>query len=641
MTKHDPAAVRRTGKTIVREAIDHAQPLPNGKVTTDDPNKAATFPHGFEMRPDGLYRSGRSEKEKPLWIAGHFEVVAESRPKGNDAWGLLLRWQDRDGVTHMWNMPRAMVAGDAAELRAHLAACGLEVSNASGARTALVDFLMRVKTRNRVRTVPRVGWHFSTNAPPAFVLPGQVCAVPGAAESLLLDMDTPPTIYGSRGTTAEWKNQVTAQCLGNDRLLFAVSLAFAGPLLALVGEEGGGFHLRGDSSLGKTTALHVAASVWGAPTGPDAYVRQWRATGNALEGAAAAHNDGLMPLDEIGQADLRDLGEIAYMVTSGQGKARMQDRGGLRPTATWRVLFLSTGEESLADAMSRANRTVKAGQEVRFLDLPADAGAGHGLFQALHGKLDGDDFSRVLRAAIQDQHGTAGPAFLHWLVHRMADDPTYAPETLKPRLRTLTQSLTPAGADGQVHRAAGRFALVALAGELATEASVTGWPPGAAEAATAACFNAWLIMRGSTGSREAQHLIAAVRRYLVQHGAVRFETIEKAKDDGGQIEPTPPDTRTINRAGWKWQETDDDTGVVRWNYGFVPEVFASDICAPLGMEPNEARRKLEAAKLLQVEDRGGKRRRTIRKSVPGAGRVELVALVPTILDSGDDEPQAA
>lgn len=640
MTRYDAAAAGRGGKADVRLAIAKAETVTKGGTTTDDPNKVAIFPHGFEMHPDGLYRSGGSEKEKPLRIAGHFEVVAESRPKGNDAWGLLLRWRDRDGVTHIWNMPRAMLSGDATELRARFAACGLDVSNASGARTALIDFLMRVRTPNRVRTVPRVGWHFSTNAPPAFVLPGQVCAVPGAAESLLLDMDPLPAIYRNRGTLAEWRTQVAAPCLGNDRLLFAVSLAFAGPLLALVGEEGGGFHLRGDSSLGKTTALHMAASVWGAPTGPDAYVRQWRATGNALEGTATAHNDGLMPMDEIGQADPREVGEIAYMLASGQGKARMQDRGGLRHTASWCVLFLSTGEEALADLMARAGRAVKAGQEVRFLDLPADAGAGHGLFQTLHGKPDGNDFSRVLRAAIQDQHGEAGPAFLRWLVRRMANDPTYAPEKLTPQLRTLTQSLTPPRADGQVHRAAGRFALVALAGELATEAGVTGWPPGAAEAAAAACFNAWLIMRGSTGSREAQHLIAAVRRFVGLHGAARFETIEKAKDDGGQIEPTPPDTRTINRAGWKWTEA-DDKGVVRWSYGFVPEIFASEICAPLGMEPIEARRKLDKAGLLQVEDRGGKHRRTRRTPVPGHGRLDLVVLVPTILDSGDDEPQAA
>ena len=39
----------------------------------------------------------------------------------------------------------------------------------------------------------------------------------------------------------------------------------AAPFLALLNEEGGGFHLAGDSSKGKTTAARLALSVWGDP----------------------------------------------------------------------------------------------------------------------------------------------------------------------------------------------------------------------------------------------------------------------------------------------------------------------------------------------------------------------------------------
>jgi uncharacterized protein (DUF927 family) len=54
-------------------------------------------------------------------------------------------------------------------------------------------------------------------------------------------------------------------------------------LASLVGEDSGGFHLRGASSSGKTTALNAAASVWG---DPDNYTRLWRSTVNGLEGLA-------------------------------------------------------------------------------------------------------------------------------------------------------------------------------------------------------------------------------------------------------------------------------------------------------------------------------------------------------------------
>ena len=61
-----------------------------------------------------------------------------------------------------------------------------------------------------------------------------------------------------------------------------------GSLLSLVGMEGGGFHLKGESTDGKTTVMKAAASVYGYP---DRYSQTWRATGNAIEGIASRRND--------------------------------------------------------------------------------------------------------------------------------------------------------------------------------------------------------------------------------------------------------------------------------------------------------------------------------------------------------------
>jgi putative DNA primase/helicase len=47
-----------------------------------------------------------------------------------------------------------------------------------------------------------------------------------------------------------------------------------------------------------------------------------------------------------------------------------------------------------------------------------------------------------------------------------------------------------------------RFALVGAAGEMATEAGLTGWPTGESERAARACFNAWLAARGGIGNGE-------------------------------------------------------------------------------------------------------------------------------------------
>ena len=75
-----------------------------------------------------------------------------------------------------------------------------------------------------------------------------------------------------------------------------------GPLLkhAQQQETGrAGIHLIGDSSQGKTTALHVAGSIWGSP----GFVRTRRATSNGLEATSNALNDALLILDEISECD--------------------------------------------------------------------------------------------------------------------------------------------------------------------------------------------------------------------------------------------------------------------------------------------------------------------------------------------------
>ena len=83
--------------------------------------------------------------------------------------------------------------------------------------------------------------------------------------------------------------------MGNSRLVLAVSCAFAALLLHPAGAESGGLHFVGESSTGKTTALKVAASVFGAPD----YLQRWRATTNGLESLARLRSDTLLVLDEL------------------------------------------------------------------------------------------------------------------------------------------------------------------------------------------------------------------------------------------------------------------------------------------------------------------------------------------------------
>lgn len=244
---------------------------------------------------------------------------------------------------------------------------------------------------------------------------------------------------------------------GSSTLAFSIVAGFTGPFLAPAGEESGGFHLKGGSSTGKTTALAAAASIWGRSHD------SWRTTDNAGEGLARGTCDTLLCLDEISQADPRVVDAIAYMFANGAGKSRMKRDATNRDVITWRITFLSTGEKGLGEKLAEANRRAQAGQGVRAIEIPADAGAGLGLFEDLHGAPDGDAFSRRIKAAAAAHRGHAGRSFLEKVVPQIQK---LAKLVMEARDR-WRDKYCPAGADGQVKRAAVRFGLVAAVGELA------------------------------------------------------------------------------------------------------------------------------------------------------------------------------
>ena len=177
--------------------------------------------------------------------------------------------------------------------------------------------------------------------------------------------------------------------------------------------ESGIVHLSGNSSRGKTTALRAAVSAWGPPSEAK---RSWRATTNGLEGIAAAHNSTLLTLDELHQVAAKEAGPAALMLANGEGKIRADQHGESRRAKTWCTLVLSSGECSLADRITASGgRRITAGQEVRFLNLKADERA-FGCFDDLHDEADGKAFAERLAAACEQAYGTAGPAFVEFVM---------------------------------------------------------------------------------------------------------------------------------------------------------------------------------------------------------------------------------
>lgn len=486
----------------------------------------------FRVDGRGVWFEGYDREGNKLpaqWICDPLEIVAETRNEANTEWGVLLEFADRDGNAKRWAMPRRMLAGDGAEYRAILMDMGLNIDPSSSAKQRLASYIQTARSEDRARCTSRIGWHGD-----AFVLPDQTI---GAADDLTI-FQTDGSIeshFKQRGTLADWQRELAALCVGNSRLTFCVSAAFAGALLRFSGQSSGGFHLMGNSTVGKTTALRAAASVFG---GRD-YMRSWRATSNAMESTAAQHSDGLLILDEIGQVEPREVGDIVYMIGNEQGKGRATRNATAKPVLTWRLLFLSSGEKTLASIMGEANKMAKAGQDVRLATVPADAGCGYGLFEELHGCASSKELAdRVTRAASL-YHGVAALEFIRYVSGRADEMHEIVHDVIAP----LVAEWVPSGADGQVSRVAQRFALVGAAGEIASSAGCTGWDNGYAVEATHACFRAWVRERGGVGNAESMAMLRQVRGFLEAHGDARFTWVQRVDDDHAG--------KTMHRAGFK------------------------------------------------------------------------------------------
>ena len=160
-----------------------------------------------------------------------------------------------------------------------------------------------------------------------------------------------------------------------------------------------------------------------------------------------------------------------------------------------------------------------------------------------------------------------------WLEQIVANRQTLTP-VINNITRQFVEKVIGQGATGQITRVARRFALVATAGELATQFGLTGWQKGESFQAAHKCFQSWQESFGTEGNREDRAIFSQIRAFFEIHGTSRFDNVRE-----------PNNERIINRAGFY---KTDDTGCRV--YMVLPEVFKNELCK--GFEPRMVTRLL-------------------------------------------------
>ncbi|WP_338453818.1 DUF927 domain-containing protein [Candidatus Bealeia paramacronuclearis] len=326
--------------------------------------------------------------------------------------------------------------------------------------------------------------------------------------------------YEMKGTLEGWKQEVGVYCEGNSRLMLYVIAALSAPFLKITHRQGFGVHLYGTSSVGKTTTLEVASSVFGSK------IHTWRTTDNAAETLVLQSNDAPFLIDELGQADAGSAYNMAYMLSNGETKNRANKLGKNGNTAvSFRTVFLSGGEIPFETKFKERQKEKTAGQSVRCIELRADAGCDKGAFNTVHEFGTPDQFVLHLKEAVHRHYGVASEALLHHLTTadheeiemKIREDIRFWKERHLEALLKVTET-----SDGQILRVGENFAFLASIGEYCIDLGILPWNAGSAFEMMGSLFESWIEDRGGTLPHELLQVEKRLRLLIYQESD-RFE----------------------------------------------------------------------------------------------------------------------
>lgn len=602
MVEKEKAASEAAKQNGTTEILNDSDPFDNpvSAVLTDEGNGVKSFTKAngdkFLTGPLGVVfiAAGKSEDSSQK-VCSPLEVIGRYRDKKGNGWGRVVVWHDGDDTRHELKISEGDLSTKQSEVFAALASGGLEIFAvpSSGRPNRVVDYIRSYprEALPKLCSTKFFGWHDIGHA---FVLPDRVIGDTESGEEVLFDGDeSAAPKYASKGTLKDWQDNVASIALCSNRITFFTCIAFAAPLARLVNEPSGGFHLVGDSSLGKSSALRASCSVFAsaASDGESGEMASWRATDNGLEAFCQSHSDLPMICDEIGQADGRNIGKVLYMIGNESGKTRATKNNQKRPTASWRLLLASSGEVSAEEFARRYKVEVDNGVNVRLANIEVTNDNGLGIFDCVPDGETSKGLADKLRQYTESRYyGTAGPEFIARLVDDIKQNGIDAfTENLEKGL-TEFQKTVNSDTDPMVGRVARRFALVAMAGELAIQYGVLPWKRKTAWEAAQVCFQVW-----RKGFRSKEDQAADLIRCVLE-----FHQSNRERFDEVTVLSTGDDIRRSSK--------DKLLGVIvlnneRTEVIYFQGPFKSEVLAKNGFPERESLKILKDSEILAANDR--------------------------------------
>lgn len=220
-------------------------------------------------------------------------------------------------------------------------------------------------------------------------------------------------MYRTYGTVDMWLNVFETTICNYPLVYLGVYTSIASAFMEHVFPDAEGFTLDygAETGAGKTTAIIVSASVWGYPALSGGILTSWEDTLVDLMNRMGVLKSVVLCMDESQRAkhDPDKIERVIYAVSNSVDRGRGARDGGSREKSSWRLLGISSGENSIL-AFTRAGGVGARLLPVR--DRPTGAANTTNKAAAEH-----------MAAVVRDHYGHYGPMVVQFILDNRGEWP--------------------------------------------------------------------------------------------------------------------------------------------------------------------------------------------------------------------------
>lgn len=272
----------------------------------------------------------------------------------------------------------------------------------------LIDILKETEdTIGEVKTTDRLGWDDSYNA---FLLGNKLYKTDGKVFEIAVTGKARPFSdqTAPQGSVDVWKKIASVYSKkGLEWGQAVMAAAFASPLMPLGAlEKAALLFVTGDKGVGKSTALMLAASVYG---NPERLMFNKMDTPNSRFHKLGIFSNITAAFDEMTDMSPKEASEFAYTLTQGRGKDRMGSGGEdmLLNTTYWSCLPIMSANDSIINALSQRTGDPTA-QMTRVLEARAED------INKFYTKEEVEENEQLVRMLPQN-YGCAGDLYIRYV----------------------------------------------------------------------------------------------------------------------------------------------------------------------------------------------------------------------------------